>query len=202
MKPLNSRKKQAIETKLKITDSAIKLFKKHGYEQVKVSDICKAADISIGAFYHHFKSKENIFTVTYQQVEMLLEDIVAKKSYDSPLERLYDFIDQALKIVETLGPVFIAQTYRLLLNKTDDYVLSYERYTFATINSIISQLKKEDQILVDETVEDITYSIIRFQRGIIFDWCMCTGCYSLRDQSEKQLKIFLSAIIRKKVDCP
>ena len=49
------------ETRTKITDSAIRLFSTRGFNTASVDDICEAAGISKGAFYHHFESKQALF---------------------------------------------------------------------------------------------------------------------------------------------
>ena len=49
------------ETRTKITDAAIKLFSNAGYNKASVDEICAEAGISKGAFYHHFKSKQELF---------------------------------------------------------------------------------------------------------------------------------------------
>ena len=49
------------ETRSKIIESAIKLFSNQGYNKASVDDICEDAGISKGAFYHHYKSKQELF---------------------------------------------------------------------------------------------------------------------------------------------
>lgn len=49
------------ETRSKILASAIKLFSTRGFNAASVDDICTDAGISKGAFYHHFKSKQDLF---------------------------------------------------------------------------------------------------------------------------------------------
>ena len=49
------------ETRSKILASAIKLFSSRGFNAASVDDICMDAGISKGAFYHHFKSKQELF---------------------------------------------------------------------------------------------------------------------------------------------
>ena len=49
------------ETRTRIMESAIKLFSNRGYNKASVDDICGEAGISKGAFYHHFKSKQELF---------------------------------------------------------------------------------------------------------------------------------------------
>ena len=42
-------------------ESAVKLFSNSGFNKASVDDICAEAGISKGAFYHHFKSKQELF---------------------------------------------------------------------------------------------------------------------------------------------
>ncbi len=49
------------ETRTRILEAAEKCFAEHGYEGTGVAEICKLADLSKGAVYHHFASKHAIF---------------------------------------------------------------------------------------------------------------------------------------------
>jgi len=64
------------ETHLKILSVAQALFAQKGYDATGIMDICAAAGVSKGAFYHHFPTKQAIFMA-------LLEDWLAQM--DVPL---------------------------------------------------------------------------------------------------------------------
>jgi AcrR family transcriptional regulator len=49
------------ETRHRILEAATNLFSKSGYEATGVAEICQAAGVSKGAFYHHFPTKQAIF---------------------------------------------------------------------------------------------------------------------------------------------
>jgi len=53
-------------TRTSILIAALDLFAKSGYDATSVTDICKAADISKGAFYYHFPSKQSLFMALMQ----------------------------------------------------------------------------------------------------------------------------------------
>lgn len=56
------RNKYPEETVQKILDASLKLFLEKGYEETTVLDIIsKMGGLTRGAFYHHFKSKEEVF---------------------------------------------------------------------------------------------------------------------------------------------
>ena len=65
------------ETRARLLDAAMRLFSSYGYNAASVDEICEAAGVSKGAFYHHFASKQAIFLA-------LFEDWLA--SVDSGLE--------------------------------------------------------------------------------------------------------------------
>lgn len=57
-----SRNKYPEETEQLILDAALKLFTEKGYEQTSILDIVgEMGGLTRGAFYHHFKSKEEVF---------------------------------------------------------------------------------------------------------------------------------------------
>ncbi len=53
--------KRSENTRAKLLASALKQFAARGYEATSVDDICRGADVSKGAFYHHFESKQTLF---------------------------------------------------------------------------------------------------------------------------------------------
>lgn len=54
---------RGVETQQTILNSALELFSKNGYDATSVAEICSQANISKGAFYHHFPSKQDLFLV-------------------------------------------------------------------------------------------------------------------------------------------
>ena len=49
------------ETKMLITEKAFQLFLNNGYKQTSINDLVAATELSKGAIYHYFKSKEQIY---------------------------------------------------------------------------------------------------------------------------------------------
>jgi len=49
------------ETRTRILDAAYRLFSQEGYDATGVAELCAAAGVSKGAFYHHFPSKQAVF---------------------------------------------------------------------------------------------------------------------------------------------
>jgi AcrR family transcriptional regulator len=62
--------KRSEETRARILSAASDLFARNGYDATGVAEICQAAGVSKGAFYHHFPTKQQVFVA-------LLEDWLA-----------------------------------------------------------------------------------------------------------------------------
>ncbi|HEY4030051.1 MAG TPA: TetR/AcrR family transcriptional regulator [Caulobacteraceae bacterium] len=53
-------REQFLENREKILQAASRLFRERGFEEVGVADVMKAAGLTHGGFYGHFKSKDDL----------------------------------------------------------------------------------------------------------------------------------------------
>ncbi|MCR4405677.1 MAG: TetR/AcrR family transcriptional regulator [Anaerolineae bacterium] len=56
-----SQQPRAEETRSRILTAAQESFARYGYDATGVAEICRLANVSKGAFYHHFPSKQAVF---------------------------------------------------------------------------------------------------------------------------------------------
>lgn len=49
------------DTRMSILRHSLALFSENGYDATSVAEICQQAQVSKGAFYHHFPSKQDLF---------------------------------------------------------------------------------------------------------------------------------------------
>lgn len=192
MKKLTNRQKQAIATKLRITQVATELFKLNGFDSVKIQDICQAAEISIGAFYHHFKSKAEIINTAYEQVDILVLDRLETKDLDSNLDKLLFLLGEGAVVMEELGWVFVSEIYKNLLSIESKYSTKPDRYIALEVRSIIEDSLKNGELNSSISSFDLTMIIMRISRGTIFDWCLHEGNYDLKSRMEFELNLLLS----------
>ena len=84
------------ETRLKLVDAGIALMRARGYNATTVDEICAAAGVTKGGFFHYFKSKDDIARAA---VAHFFDDRVA--SYEAapfrrekdPLDRVFGRLD-------------------------------------------------------------------------------------------------------------
>ena len=91
-----------------ILRESFKLFLSKGYDAVSFTDIERKANVSRGAVFYHFNSKEDLFKhVAEQFIFVFLEDVDYGEEYLSSPTPLKAFMDKCLSIIETRMEYFI-----------------------------------------------------------------------------------------------
>lgn len=63
-------------TRQHVFESALKLFRRRGFERTTMRDIAAAAGLSLGAAYHHFRSKDELVLAYYEWLQTEHESLV------------------------------------------------------------------------------------------------------------------------------
>lgn len=100
------RQPRAVETRERILGEAARLFALKGYHDTKLEEVLKAAEVTTGAFFHHFASKEELgFAVIDRHMEKrreLLEDIERRlppPDPDDPLQPVFRRLDAIQQMI-------------------------------------------------------------------------------------------------------
>jgi TetR/AcrR family transcriptional regulator, transcriptional repressor for nem operon len=90
-------------TRNKLLASAMKLVRTNGYEATTVDDLCGDAGVSKGAFFHHFKNKEDIAVSATRFWTEVTGGLFASAPYhacEDPLDQLVGYIDFRAQLLE------------------------------------------------------------------------------------------------------
>jgi TetR/AcrR family transcriptional regulator, transcriptional repressor for nem operon len=83
-------------TRNKLLDAALQQVRTSGYEAATVDGLCKAAGVTKGAFFHHFKSKEELAVEATRYWTQMTGAMFASAPYhdfEDPLDQLIAYID-------------------------------------------------------------------------------------------------------------
>lgn len=69
--------KKSEETRRRIFDSALSLFRNRGFNETTMRDIAREADVALGAAYYYFDSKDAIVMAFYQRTQDELAPLVS-----------------------------------------------------------------------------------------------------------------------------
>jgi TetR/AcrR family transcriptional regulator, transcriptional repressor for nem operon len=88
--------RETLPTKTKILGAALQLVRQKGYDATTVDDLCRAAGVTKGAFFHHFESKEELAVEATKFWTQVTGQAFAGASYhlfEDPLDQLIGYID-------------------------------------------------------------------------------------------------------------
>jgi TetR/AcrR family transcriptional regulator, transcriptional repressor for nem operon len=97
------------ESKAALLDTALAVFRVKGYAATRVEDICEAAELTKGSFFHHFKSKEDFAVAAAEHWISVTSAVFVSAKYRTlpdPLERLLAYIDFRKELLQGPLPEF------------------------------------------------------------------------------------------------
>ncbi len=92
--------------KTKLLDAALAVIRAQGYAATTVDDLCAAAGVTKGAFFHHFKSKEQLGVAAADYWSETTGGFFDEAPYNQlpdPLDRVLAYIDFRKALLE--GPL-------------------------------------------------------------------------------------------------
>jgi TetR/AcrR family transcriptional repressor of nem operon len=81
---------------MKLLDATLRVVRTKGYGATRIEDVCAAAGLTKGSFFHHFKSKEDLALAAAAHWDSLSVQTFAVAPYHSaadPLSRLIAYVE-------------------------------------------------------------------------------------------------------------
>ena len=191
--------KRTKATKKKIVSAAWRLFYEQGYEDTTVDDIVEESGTSRGSFYHYFEGKDALLSSLSFLFDEKYEELMPTVDPDSHAidkllylnRELFGMIESTVSL-ELLARLFSTQ----LITKGERYLLDHNRVYYKVLRSIILEGQRRGEIRSDLTVNEISKLYALTERGILYDWCICNGDYSLKAYAERMMPLLLQTLRR------
>jgi AcrR family transcriptional regulator len=198
---LTPRKIKALETKKNLLDTALNLFAAHGFETVTVEDIVNEAKSSKGAFYNHFKSKDQIIIEQYRQLDDYYFTVGKSfKNTQTAKEKLLEFVHESeIYVVRKLGLDITKIVYSVLLKNNVDkaFIVDESRNLYKIIKEIIEEGQKSGEFRSDISADELCKMFIRCMRGSSYDWCLYEGNFDYIEDGQRFFSIFIDGVLIK-----
>lgn len=84
------------ESKNRLLDAALHVIRAKGYEAASVDDICAAAGLTKGSFFHHFKGKEDLAVAAAAHFGAMANTVFGSAPYQAesdPLKRVLGYVN-------------------------------------------------------------------------------------------------------------
>ncbi len=95
--------------KTKLLEAALSIIRSKGYSATTVNDLCQAAGVTKGAFFHHFRTKEELAVSAAEHFASTADRLFSTAAYrdlPDPLDRLLGYVDFRKAILQGDLPEF------------------------------------------------------------------------------------------------
>lgn len=193
---MRMRTKKARSTKKKIVSAAWRLFYEQGYDNTTVEDIVAESGTSKGSFYHYFEGKDALLSslsfLFDEKYEELMPTIdLEMHSIDKLLylnRELFSMIEDTVSL-ELLARLFSTQ----LVTRGERYLMDLDRTYYRVLRQIIQEGLTKGEIRPTTSVSELSKLYALCERGLMYDWCICGGNYSLKGYAAQVLPTILAA---------
>ena len=189
---MTNRQIKALDTKDKIYNSAMNKFTEKGLERTTIQEICRDAEVSIGSFYNHFNSKEDIIYEIFKRADLNFEQFKEKNVDKKGIrELILEYMDYYVSFVQTNDIQFTKFFY----NTSNHYFVQEKRPMQEVLKSILREYDLELNRYYVEDTDMLVDRLFITSRGVIFHWCLKDGTFDLNEMNRKHIEMVLSAVL-------
>jgi len=175
-----------VETKERLLEVSKELFSEKGYQGTSVEEIVKRANLSKGAFYFHFRSKEELLTEIINRAHRNISSVFEENEERTPeelLERLLEKLYEERKVVY----IFL---FDLLCSE------KFRGIYFKKIEETRGKLERFLEKYYSSEAEILSEIILGFLRQLILDYVIKEEreLPFLKEKLRKGLKIIFGGV--------
>lgn len=147
-----------MDTKVRIMETAFKLFLKKGFADVSLNEIIRESDITTGGFYYHFNSKDTLL------VEVINRYIF--NYFSSTIEQMKECKGTPRQILKTVILLLVGDDS--VINETTQLSESAEKIDYRTLHLLLFEGVQKYKI-ISEHYTEFYYNLFEFIKGVIDD---------------------------------
>lgn len=174
---LQKRQERDRAVRQSILDSAVPLIQKEGYGNLTIKDICDNAGVTTGAFYRHFKSKDDLISFAYiGMVDKAIEGVAPKLEGLSLPNQLVALWCEFIACNKALG----RESVFVFLNETNpecDSQVSRGRMTGATARLVQDAVDGGFRLSPGRDPQKVSDDIVVLSTGVVYDWYSMRGSF-------------------------
>lgn len=184
------------KTNLKRNEIVLSIFDKLSdadFNQITIKDMCDAANISVGTFYHYFKDKSGFFLQIYSLLdEYLKEELAPTLTDENEINNLVHFcVGYATYASNMLGARILKAAFVSLSSLSSE---DKNRPFYSIPQEILGNAQRKNQISSDLDIDKLTRTLVIILRGHSFDWAWHEGSYNLIECIENFAVLFVKSL--------
>lgn len=197
-------KEEAQETRALLLDTAEGLFREKGVSRTSLAEIAQKAGLTRGAIYWHFENKADLFTAMCDRatlpMEALLENM-ADPDQPDPLGLLRRANVEVLTMIER--DCRCRRVFEILTQKcefVDEMAAHVQRRQECrqgvrdVLRQVFENARRRGQVRADLDAELTATALLAYIDGLILDWGLEPGAYSLAEKAGPLMDLFFSGL--------
>ena len=183
------RQLQAMETKNKIYNAAVKKINELGFSNVSIEDITTEANVSKGSFYTYFESKRALVFYTFTQ-----SDEIYKQAYEKV--KGLDFLSMITRFMRISYTEYEKRGRGIIKAMIANY-FTLEGYNFygkdrpllKCLEKIVESGKKEQVLDMRTETDKYVNILLSTMVGVEVMWCFERQDFSLADMIQDAVRV-------------
>ncbi|HEX4855855.1 MAG TPA: TetR family transcriptional regulator [Limnobacter sp.] len=199
-------KEEAQETRNLILDTAEAVFSEKGVSRTTLNDIAKAAGLTRGAIYWHFKNKADLFDAMLQRVILPMDEFIATSDSALQQQPLALLRDRSMHVVRHLAENPRTQrVFDIVMHKTemvDDMLPMRDRH-LETIQGCLQKIEVDFRTAVEKgdlppTVNprQAAIGLHSLIDGLFGNYVLSPHLFNLMEQAEFTISNYLNGLSR------
>ncbi|MDK2964935.1 MULTISPECIES: TetR/AcrR family transcriptional regulator [Lacrimispora] len=173
--------------------NAIELFKKNGFDNVTINEICESCNITKRTFYYHYHSKNTLlldyFSLVDENIESALKEIDKETTW---LDKCWKVKEIFLRGIANLNTDILKNLIKIDMEQQND-MFSFKLNNFdpnlTRLRQIVIEytLKAQEAGEIDShsSAEELSYCFASAFLGLAVNWSSTGGQYDLVEASKK-----------------
>ena len=192
---LSRQQQKSRETKARIFQAAKTILQEQGYEALSIKNICDAAGVSNGSFYHHFKTKDDLLSYYIEeQPSMDPGYLDLPATPDEAKDAIVRVYLNYVHYCRELGVAFMANYYTPKNQSLNPLTRTERPYPIVTVHDYLQKAMEAGVITLPLPLEEVTSDIRIIVIGNVFDWCLQNGHSDFEGNMKRSLRVYLDGL--------
>ena len=196
-------KEEALVTRESILTAALEVFSQDGYSAARLEDIAQAAEVTRGAIYHHFGSKEELYIALVTErsagVNQLAKEIINQGGTAIEIIRrllvsLLEYLNENEEYRALLELAISNMGLTEGLESIRDDTVKGRRRLAELFQELLSQGIEAGEIRSDLSVRSAAWNLVSYMNGLGLIVIQDPGALSLHEDGEALVDTFLKGI--------
>lgn len=201
-------KAEAEQTRITILDEAVRLFAENGVSNTSLEQIARAAKVTRGAIYWHFKNKMEIFDALHERLyqplsEMILDEMQMDHPY--PLRKMQQLcIDLMLDVVHNKQKQYAITLFLIKMDysgELEKYRQTHRERKHANVDlfrRLFAQAILKNQLSSDYDPATLAMAVRCYLKGMVFEYLGDPESFDLAHQAPILINSFFHCLIPQK----